>query len=190
MPRAFCASAMAEAVVHHELVVKIEPQDSYLASQDRIRLPEPMAADESELTFTLNATMGPVVIDPPARQIVNDRRAPVHPSLTRYTMKLPKAAAGVTLRYQGRLAQRLADIEDSSAPEIPFEAGHIGARGVYLSAASHWYPRIDITLVSFSLEVDLPTGWVAVSQGKRGVHEGHAGRPMGRWDEQQPQDDI
>ena len=42
-------------------------------------------------------------------------------------------------------------------------------------------PRIDDGLISFSLEIDLPAGWVAVSQGKRSVPESRAGRSVVRW---------
>jgi hypothetical protein len=103
---------------------------------------------------------------------------------------LPEGATRLTLRYQGRLAQRVAVTTGSAAVEVPFSAGHIGPDGVYLSGASHWYPRIDNGLISFSLEVDLPSGWLAVSQGARRVAVQPAGRSMVRWIEHQPQDDL
>ena len=190
LPWALCASATAQTTAHHELEVKLEPENGYLAVRDRIRLPRPMAADESELTFTLNAAMEPVLIDPPARLVAKTRHAQGPGSFTRYTVMLPEGATRLTLRYQGRLAQRAAATPGSAAVEIPFSAGHIGPDGVYLSGASHWYPRIDNALISFSLEVDLPSGWLAVSQGARRVGQQPAGRSMVRWTEHQPQDDL
>ena len=59
---------------------------------------------------------------------------------------------------------------------------------MYLPGASHWFPRIENALVSFSLEVDLPTGWTAVSQGERSLRESRAERSVVRWVERQPQD--
>ena len=190
LPWALCASAMAETTVHHELQVKLEPEDGYLAVQDRIRLPRPMAADEGELTFTLNAAMEPVDIDPPARLVARTRHAQGPASITRYTVRLPEGAPGLTLRYQGRLAQRVAVTAGSAAIEIPLSAGHIGPDGVYLPGASHWFPRIENALISFSLEVDLPTGWTAVSQGERSLRESRTERSVVRWVERQPQDDM
>ncbi len=190
LPWAFCASATAQTTVHHELEVKLEPENGYLAVQDRIRLPRPMAANEGELTFTLNAAMEPVVIDPPARLVAKTRHAQGPGSFTRYTVRLPEGAPGLTLRYQGRLAQRVAVTAGSTAVGVPFSAGRIGPDGVYLSGASHWFPRIDNGLISFSLEVDLPSGWMAVSQGARRVGEQPAGRSVVRWIEHQPQDDL
>ena len=50
--------------------------------------------------------------------------------------------------------------------------GTIQAEGVFLSGASKWYPApVAGSLVTFSLEVDLPAGWDAISQGRRTVHE-------------------
>jgi hypothetical protein len=190
LPWALCASAMAETTVHHQLEVKLEPGDGYLTVQDRIRLPRPMTADEGQLTFTLNAAMEPVVIDPPARLLAKTRHGQGPASLTRYIVRLPEGAPGLTLRYQGRLAQRVAVTAGSAAVEIPFSAGHIGPDGVYLSGASHWFPRIEDALLSFSLEVDLPTGWTAVSQGERSLRESRAERSVVRWVEHQPQDDM
>ena len=181
LPWALCASVMAQSTIHHELEVKLEPENGYLAVQDRIRLPRPLAADEGELTFTLTAAMEPVLIDPPARLVAKTRHAQGPASFTRYTVRLPEGAPGLTVRYQGRLAQRVALTPGSAAVELPFSAGHIGPDGVYLSGASHWYPRIDNGLISFSLEVDLPGGWLAVSQGARRVGVQAAGRAVVRW---------
>ncbi len=190
LPWAILASAVAQTTIHHDLEVKLEPEDGYLVVRDRIRLPQPVAAHQSELTFTLNAAMQPAIIDPPARLVARDRLARGPLSFTRYTVRLPEGAPGLTLRYQGRLAQRLAGTAGSAAVEIPFAAGYIGPEGVYLSGASRWFPRIGDGLVSFSLEVDLPSGWLAVSQGERSVRASRAGRSAVRWLERQPQDDI
>jgi hypothetical protein len=61
---------------------------------------------------------------------------------------------------------------------------------VFLSGASYWFPRIDNVLVSFSLEIDLPAGWVAVSQGERTQSESRGDRSVVRWVEHQSQDDV
>jgi aminopeptidase N len=50
--------------------------------------------------------------------------------------------------------------------------GTIQPDGVFLSGSSAWYPvPADGTLVTFSLDVTLPAGWDAMSQGRRTVHE-------------------
>jgi aminopeptidase N len=181
---------MAQTTLHHELQVTLEPDDGYIAVQDHIRLPRPMAAMEGELTFTLNTAMEPAIIEPPARLVAKVRHGRGSLSITHYTVSLPEGAPGLTLRYQGRLGQRLANTQAPAPADTPLAAGHIGPDGVYLSAASHWLPRIDDGLISFSLEIDLPTGWVAVSQGKRSTPERRAGRSVVRWVEHQPQDDL
>ena len=92
--------------------------------------------------------MEPVVIIPPARLVAKIRHAQRPASFTRHTVRLPEGAPGLTLRYQGRPAQRVAVTEGSAGIEIPLSAGHIGSDGVYLSTASHWFPRMENALVS------------------------------------------
>ncbi len=133
-----------------------------------------MAAKEGELTFTLNTAMEPVIIEPPARLVAKVTHGRGRLSITHYTVSLAEGAPRLTLRYRGRLGQRLANTQGPAPAETPFAVGHIGPDGVYLSAVSHWLPRIDDGLISFSLEIDLPAGWLAVSQGKRGVPESRA----------------
>jgi hypothetical protein len=181
---------MAQTTLHHELQVTLDPEDGYIAVKDRIRLPRPMATDAPELTFTLNTAMEPVIIEPPARLVAKVGHGRGRSSITHYTVSLAEGAPGLTVRYQGRLGQRLGNTQGPAPAETPFAADHIGPDGVYLSAASHWLPRIDDGLISFSLEIDLPAGWVAVSQGKRSVPESRAGRSVVRWVEHQPQDDL
>jgi hypothetical protein len=181
LPWAHGVSAAGQTTAHHELEVKLEPDQRYLAVRDRIRLPRPIASGERELTFSLNAAMELTNIAPPARLVSKDTRRQGPVSFTRYTVRLPNDESRLTLRYQGHLMQRLGDSEAAAAVGDPFSNGYIGPEGVYLSGASHWFPRIEDVLVSFSLQADLPTGWVAVSQGARSADG---------WLERQPQDDI
>jgi hypothetical protein len=46
-------------------------------------------------------------------------------------------------------------------------SGHIGPEGVYLSSESQWYPNLAGSLATYELEVHLPGGWTAVTQGRQ-----------------------
>ena len=70
-------------------------------------------------------------------------------------------------------------------------AGTIQAEGVFLSGASAWYPAPDEgTLVTFSLEVVLPAGWDAMSQGRRTIHERSASGTRVVFVSDEPQEEI
>jgi hypothetical protein len=69
--------------------------------------------------------------------------------------------------------------------------GTIQAEGVFLSAASKWYPApADGALVTFDLTVTLPAGWDATSQGRREVLERSATRTRVRFVADEPQEEI
>lgn len=68
--------------------------------------------------------------------------------------------------------------------------GTIQSEGVYLSGESGWYPKSGDGLVTFDLEVSLPVGWDAISQGRREVLErGPAGTRV-RFTSDEPQEEI
>ena len=69
--------------------------------------------------------------------------------------------------------------------------GTIQAEGVFLSGASEWYPApADGALCTFSLEVALPAGWDAMSQGQRTVHERGATGTRVVFVSDEPQEEI
>src|SRR6188474_3012718 len=60
-----------------------------------------------------------------------------------------------------------------AAPPARYELrATIDPAGVFLSGSSGWYPTPPSgSLVTFALEVSLPAGWDAISQGRRTSHE-------------------
>jgi hypothetical protein len=66
----------------------------------------------------------------------------------------------------------------------------ITSDGVFLSQATYWYPVFDDMLLTFTLEVQLPAPWEAVSQGDRTRHEQRDGWTLARWETPQPQEEI
>jgi hypothetical protein len=68
--------------------------------------------------------------------------------------------------------------------------GTILPQGVFLSGYTGWYPTFGGETCAFTLEVRLPPGWEAVSQGRRLTgEETPAGRTV-RWESDAPQDEI
>jgi hypothetical protein len=68
--------------------------------------------------------------------------------------------------------------------------GTIQSDGVFLSGASDWYPKTGDGLVTFDLTVSLPSGWDAMSQGRREVTERDATHTLSRFVADEPQEEI
>jgi aminopeptidase N len=66
----------------------------------------------------------------------------------------------------------------------------ISPDGVFLANASAWYPQFGDALVSFQLDIQLPSGWDVVSQGSLLRENGASETQHVVWEEKQPQDDI
>jgi hypothetical protein len=183
------AASDAPPRVHHDLEVTLNPEEGTLAVLDRIRFSAPAANGGAGLAFALNAGLEPSVEDPEVRLVVKEEGSAPTP-FKRYALVPGTARQSLTLRYRGRLAQRSEVAAGAARGAAPSLLGHIGPEGVLMTGAGHWYPRFDDELVTFSLEVRLPPGWAAVSQGERLEGKGDGGRDVWHWREHHPQDDI
>jgi hypothetical protein len=110
--------------------------------------------------------------------------------MERFQLALPAGTRQVTLRYQGTIRHSLQGHVEDLGKVVEQSPGTIGEQGVFLSGASGWYPAFGEALLDFSLRVDLPQGWDAVSQGRGPLRETDGGRVRVRWEESSPQDDI
>ena len=68
--------------------------------------------------------------------------------------------------------------------------GTIGLEGVFLSGSSGWYEKNEEGLLTFDLEVVLPAGWSAMSQGQRELLERSPERARFRFKASDPQEEI
>jgi len=173
--------------VRHELQVTVTPDQGRIAVQDRVTLPAAPAG--KTLVFDLHAGLEVTAAESGiGLKPAGEARGMV--PVRRYRVALPSGTRSLTLRYQGRISHPLTEHGDDKGPAQRDTAGHIGPDGVYLDAASHWFPQFGDDMLSFRMEVTLPAGWRAVSQGRGEERAGADGRQLDRWEEQQPQDDI
>jgi len=125
----------------------------------------------------------------------------------RYTLRatLDPAAHRIVLRGSLRdPSGRVTPIDRSQLIERPIAregedyargfaetTGTIQSEGVFLSGASGWYPPPPAgSLLTFELEVTLPAGWDAMSQGRRTVHERTPERTRVVFVSDDPQEEI
>ena len=179
-------SAMAShaaRVIEHEIQVRLEPETGHLAVKNRITLPS-----SGEWYFQLHADLDPQVEGGTAdleRIRTHQQAVPVET----YRLTLTQQHQ-VTIHYQGKIQHPLQSLAESPGRERQVSPGDISSEGVFLSASAAWYPQFPDTLQRYSLQVDLPEEWLAVSQGDGPDTHEQAGRIKVGWSAKQPQDDI
>ncbi len=174
-------AAGAATVVSHEIEARIDPAAGTISVTDRLTPPKGL----SRLPFTLHAGLNPEVIDGDALLEPAGRDGHLqHYRLTR------RDDGPVSLRYAGRIRHGMEQLSEGMGRVRTESRGTIDAEGVYLDGWSGWYPRVPGTLQRFTLQMELPKGWLAVSQGA-GPAITEAGDTVRiQWAEGQPQDDI
>ncbi|MGD8572766.1 MAG: M1 family aminopeptidase, partial [Gammaproteobacteria bacterium] len=189
MPGAGVAGdAHVVSVAHHDITVSLKPTRHSLEVTDTITVPPTVAASGS-LQFLLHESL---VIDPSADHI--ERLASVgddfknmvsHATvpLAHYRLRLRNNQTQVIIKYHGEIHHPLGE-SNSGTP------GLISEQGIFLASSSAWYPLLQNNpLITFTMNVQLPTGWGAVSQGGLKADSETSGRQM-IWSETHPQDDI
>ena len=137
-----------------------------------------VAADPAPLHHAIRVT-----VDPPAHRLAVDAtltwtEGAREPSLAELRRKFPearidKAGAGkLVVRYAGTIRDALEHPTEDYARGFATTTGTIEAEGVFLGRNAAWYPAAsDPRLLTFELEVTLPAGWDAMSQGRRTILE-------------------
>jgi hypothetical protein len=169
-------------VVDHSLEVRIDPQREALSVLDNLTLPP----GTERLEFFLHAGMSPQVVEGPARLASLGRSG----HLERFALIPATGITTVGLRYGGRIRHGFQEVSEGVGRSHRRTSGTIGPEGTVLDGASGWYPWAPDSLQRFSLTIDLPEHWLAVSQGSGPDIERRAGRVLITWREAQPQDDI
>ncbi len=176
------APVSADPLLHHDLRVLLEPAEGKISVEDQLGLP----LEGTDWTFSLHAGMAPRVSAVEAT--LSPLGAEGH--LERFRLTLPEQGSPVTLSYGGRIRHGLDPVQESLGRQREWTRGIISADGVFLDGASGWYPRFEDRLIGFDLSVELPPGWLAVSQGAGPDPRRSEDSVTVRWRESQPQDDI
>jgi len=175
-------------VVHHAMTLTLNPEKSELQVTTRITLPERATAG-GEIRFFLHSGLqvqsSQVKVqkisaaDPAWQKVQATSAVP----LSLYRVTLADKMTDLQLKYKGKIYHVLNDRNETP--------GVISADGVFLAHSTAWYPVFsEDELVSFELQVRLPKGWGAVSQGELRQDVSANQYRMLQWVEPQPQDDI
>lgn len=173
--------ALSPAIIRHELRASIDPGLHQLTVIDRMVVR--VGGSQPPLDFTLAKSLRLDTVALVTRAETEERLTPVSTSqgdaaidsnLRSLLVLLPDHQQGeVTLewRYRGAIDDPPREPRHLRFVTPSETSGHIGQEGVYLSSETGWYPDLAGSLPSYSVTVELPDGWTAVSQGRGGTKQ-------------------
>jgi aminopeptidase N len=206
LPAAVLAGA---APLHHALEVRLDPLTHEIAVSDQLTLPDELLAEGADgIRFALH---GDLTLTETAIPGYRFEALPDRPDLTHYGINedgtgevlvdlreyrvIPDPVEGASgpaliISYHGTIHHPLVEEGEAYTRNFSRTPGIIGDEGVVLSGSSWWLPTFGERLVTFTLAVNLPEDWDAVSQGARTRHEIIDGRRQVDWDSPQPMDEV
>ncbi|HEX9050336.1 MAG TPA: M1 family aminopeptidase [Anaeromyxobacter sp.] len=193
--------APSTAAVQHDLHVTLVPERRTLLVEDAVTLsPRLRARLGDRVVFTLHAGLSPerTGSGPPlARSPVGpalpadpDAGGPAPVPVEHFAVTLAPGDRTFTIRYGGAVFHPVEESGPEYAASMRETPGLVSPEGVLLSGATRWVPELSDELVAFTLDVRVPPGWDAVSQGRRVAHERGADGTRVRWESPEPQQEV
>ncbi len=180
------ASKAQEPPVQHDLRVVIDPEDSRFVASDVVTLPEALLPKPK---FLLHKGLDPLSTTPGVRIVRETEQSGTVP-VESFSVILPPGEKTFSLEYGGRIHYPLEAYGREYARGFRQTPGLISKEGVYLSGNSFWYPSFGEELMTFRLQVELPTHWNAVSQGARKRYVRQGDKASVWWESPEPQEEI
>jgi len=189
--------AQGQALVKHNLQVKINPQTSEISVLDSLNL-EGVSIRE----FWLNASFIPQseTKNISFKKIPNKNKAidvgmDRDDAKTDGEIKLNKwlikgKADKMVLSYHGTIASEIEQSKENYQRGFSQSAGIISTKGVYLAGSTYWVPTFDDQLMQFSLTTELPADWRNVSIGKRIYEKQENEKHIDTWLCDKPQEEV
>jgi hypothetical protein len=159
------ASALP-SIGHHDLSVRILPEGQTLTAVDTLAL-HPNGSENIVLVLSPEATVREVTLE--GRPI----RHAGEPG--RLTISIPEAfrnrGLSLAIRYGGKFRDQVPDNPVNTENPGYGVAGTISSQGVFLSGGAGWYPDLEQPgTATFTLKVEAPAGWEAITSGRRESH--------------------
>lgn len=175
-----------DTVVRHDLKIRLYPDERRFTAEDSITLSGPA---HREIQLLMHRGLNPSTSTRGVRLTRRNTREG-NVALEAVNIKLPAGATTFSLKYGGSIYHPIEPYGKEQARGFRDTPGIISREGVFLSGNSFWYPRFRSGFVTFTLDVELPAGWNAVSQGERTRHDTSPGAVRMRWESPEPQDEI
>ena len=188
------ALASDRPILHHNLAIQILPDTHEILAQDTIVV---KASDRSMLKnplrlslnrhFTVeDVRMGTTaihfgIVEPP--EDTNEGQTPIQNiEISDWEQLSPSAPLNLLIRYRGKIYDPPRPSTDLRFVRPDKTLGHIGPDGAYLTSETAWYPDLPGTLSTFTIDVTLPQGWMAVTQGHQVSHVSDTNTSTATWE--------
>jgi aminopeptidase N len=169
---------------HHDLRISLFPERGRITAEDTITLPSGSA---SEIHFFLHPGLDPQSLTDGVRIT---RASEGSPGAESFTVHMPEGTKTFSIQYEGVISHALEPVGMEQARGFSDSRGIISTEGIYLTSNSLWYPDLGEGLLTFALEIRLPEGWDAVSQGERTTHQRTEEGTRVKWESRDPQDGL
>jgi aminopeptidase N len=177
---------LSDPFIHHDLRVVIYPQEHRFTAEDTVTIPDHILP---EFRFFLHKGLNPASRSKGVHISKETGKLP-HETLESYKVRLGGVMKTLVLSYGGMINHPLEQVGKEQARGYSQTMGKIADEGIYLSGNSYWYPVFDTAFVTFSLQIELPRDWDAVSQGERTLHKKDDAKTYVRWTSPEPQEEI
>lgn len=193
-----------DANIHHDLSVKIYPEESKIEVNDKVKINSKVLDDT--FTFKLNHALKPEILNDElklelveealsAKDIGMDRDDAESESsllLNEYEVTgFDKTnELSFIIKYSGIIESPIEQSEENYQRGFSESPGIISDLGVYLAGSTYWVPSVEEELATFILTTELPSLWRTVSQGKRIKDEIENDKHIDTWDSNTPQEEI
>ena len=179
-----------ESFIHHDLNVKIQPENNFIHVKDKISIPANLTS--KSLSFYLHGNMKLIEtsenVETTGLEIDEESRIP----LKKYSVNLlenTKLDLVFSISYEGKINHPIKQMSEEYSRGFSTSPGLITTEGVYLSGSTVWFPWFDNQLITFTLTVELPKGWSSVSQGSR-LQKIADTTKSDCWESKEPMDDV
>ncbi len=175
----------ANSTINHQMKIVLTPQTHHIAVTNKVTLTEQTS---NKLFFFLHGDLVVKALD--AKLSFVDKVTDSVIPLKKYEVQLKEGQRQFSLSYSGRIYHPVEQLSEGFAQSFTETPGLIGEEGVYLAQSSFWYPVIEDELITFSMEVQMPAPWKAVSQGDRIKYVADSSTTTTIWQEEMPQESL
>ncbi len=172
----YVLEAASPPSIHHTLTVELRPETHSLTATDVLQLTQSLY-NHPPLAFALNPnfTLDSVEIDGKSVPVL---KAPKDSSREgklfiqwniEHPLPQPRQSDSppiLTIVYHGPINDSPTASRGLRFVRPDKTNGHIGKEGIYLSSETFWYPTWEQHLVTFDLEVTVPSDWHVITQGE------------------------
>jgi hypothetical protein len=197
------AAAVAQrAPVQHDAQVTLVPERGLVLVEDEVTLSPALRARLGDrVVFSLHAGLAPERASPGA-PLERSQRGPALRApdggdggpppvpVEHFAVALAPGERSFTVRYGGPISHPVSERGEEYARKMAETPGLVSAEGALLSGDSRWLPLLSDDLMTFTLDVRVPPGWEAISQGRRELHERGPEGTRVRWDSPEPQEEA